>query len=179
MAGIALAVEQGACRAECADELGEEHLATVDVELVEDHAHVVLHGAVGDADCGGDLLIRLAVHHEHEHLALLGAQVRDFLELELGEQIEEVGVGLPPEFFGPALIALHRMPGVRGMDLADLEFAALPADRDGRALALLHDVLLLLELDSQQIFAEHDTGAAADGLRIVALLGDGDERHGS
>ena len=56
---------------ERADEFGEQHLAAVDAEFIEDHAHMVLHRAVSDVERCSDVLIRLAVHHEHEHLALL------------------------------------------------------------------------------------------------------------
>ena len=105
--------------------------------------------------------------------------MRHLLELKLGEQLEEVGVGLPPELFRPALITLHRIPGVRGVDLTGQQLAAMSAPyRDGRALTLLHDIARLRS-EGQQILAEHDADLIRHELRIVVLLGHLDERHGA
>ena len=58
--------------------LGDERRrlrAPLEVELREDAADVVLDGLVRQEDLGGDLLVRLALGHEEQDLALLGGEL--------------------------------------------------------------------------------------------------------
>ena len=52
---------------------------TLEVELREDRAHVVLDRLVGQEDLGGDLLVRLALGDQHQDLPLLGGQLGELI----------------------------------------------------------------------------------------------------